>query len=184
MLQILIPETEIYDSENNLFIQVKDTNISLEHSLISISKWESFFHKSFIETVSKKPGMTKEESDYYIKCMTITQNVNPMVYKCLTKENYNVIDKYIEDPMTATTFKNDKKPSGKHTVITSELIYFWMITFNIPFECEKWHLNRLLTLINVCSIKNAPAKKMSRKDAYSQQNALNAARRAKYNSKG
>lgn len=126
---------------------------------------------------------TIDELTDYIRCMTITQNANPICYLGLTRGNLLDVKNYIDDSMTATTFKN-RNGSKSHEIITAEIIYYWMIELGIPFECQKWHLNRLLTLINVCSIKNTPAKKMSRKDALAQQSQLNAARRAKFKSKG
>jgi hypothetical protein len=115
--------------------------------------------------------------------MTITQNVNPSIYYCLTAKNIQQIDDYIKAPMTATTFSNDKK-GGSREVITAEIIYHWMIALNIPVEFQKWHLNRLLSLIKVCSIKNQPPKKMSRNAILSNNSKLNAARRQKHNTKG
>lgn len=180
MLIITIPETELFNEDTQEFIKIRKQTISLEHSLVSISKWESKWKKAFLGKEEK----TQKELLDYIKCMTVTPNVSDVTYLCLTSENLNAIKDYINDTMTATTFSNHRNGPPSREIITSEIIYYWMIALDIPFECQKWHLNRLLTLINVCSIKNAPAKKMSRKDAYSQQNALNAARRAKYNSKG
>ena len=116
--------------------------------------------------------------------MTLTQNVNDIVYNLLDKDNIEKINKYIGDPMTATTFKEDPNKKGGREIITSELIYYWMISLNIPFECKKWHINRLLTLIKVCGIKNQPPKKMSKKDVMSRNAALNAARRKQMNSRG
>ena len=116
--------------------------------------------------------------------MTLTQNVNDTVYNLLDKDNIEKINKYIGDPMTATTFKEDPNKKGGREIITSELIYYWLISLNIPFECQKWHLNRLLTLIKVCGIKNQPPKKMSKKDVMSRNAALNAARRKQMNSRG
>lgn len=179
MLQITIPQTELFNEETQEFIQIKEQTLCLEHSLVSISKWESKWKKAFL-TINEK---TIEEMIDYIRCMTITQNVNPICYSGLTRQNLMDVQKYIEDTMTATTFRN-QKGAKSHEIITSEIIYYWMIDLGIPFECQKWHLNRLLTLVNVCSIKNTPAKKMSRKDAYAQQSQLNAARRAKLKSKG
>lgn len=115
--------------------------------------------------------------------MTITQNVDPIVYKSLSNNNIKEINEYIDLPMTATTF-SEKKTTTSREIVTSELIYYWMIALNIPMECQKWHLNRLLTLIRVCNIKNAPPKKMSRRDIMSRNAALNAARRKSLNSKG
>ena len=132
--------------------------------------------------LSKEPKTAAETIDY-IKCMTITQNVNPKVYNSLTAENIEQINNYIDEPMTATTFSETNNTRSRE-IITSELIYYWMFSLNIPMECQKWHLNRLLTLIRVCNIKNTPPKKMSRRDIMSRNAALNAARRKKLNSKG
>lgn len=182
MLQIVVPGLELYDEEKNEFIPAqKDQVLQLEHSLVSLSKWESKWHKAFLAKREK----TSEEVLDYIRCMTITRNVDPSVYDRLTSENIAQIDKYLGDPMTATYFAEDKtKPKASREVVTSELIYYWMIAQGIPIECEKWHLARLLTLIRVCNVKNAPPKKMSRKSILSQNAALNAARRKRYNTKG
>lgn len=182
MLQILIPGIELYDEEKNLFIPAqKDQTLQLEHSLVSLSKWESRWHKAFLTKREKTP----EEVLDYIRCMTITKNVDPSVYDRLTSDNILQIDNYIGDSMTATYFSEDHtKPKASREVVTSELIYYWMIAQGIPIECERWHLSRLLTLIRVCNIKNSPPKKMSRKSILAQNAALNAARRKQYNTKG
>lgn len=180
MLEITIPEDELWDEEKGEFIPVKEQTLRLEHSLVSLSKWESKWCKTFFTKEEK----TKEEVLDYIKCMTITQNVKPEVYLRLTKENYEAINSYIEAPMTATTFSDRTNGSSNHEVITSELIYYWMIALNIPFECQKWHLNRLLTLIRVCEIKSTPPKKMSKHEIMSRNKALNAARRKAMKTKG
>lgn len=179
MLQITIPQTELFNEETQEFFQIKEQTLCLEHSLVSVAKWESKWKKPFLGIEEK----TVDEITDYIRCMTITQNVNPICYLGLTRGNLLEVKKYIDDTMTATTFKN-RNGSKSHEIITAEIIYYWMIELGIPFECQKWHLNRLLTLVNVCSIKNTPAKKMSRKDALAQQSQLNAARRAKFKSKG
>lgn len=178
MLLLTIPPIEMFNEKTGEFVYSKETKISLEHSLVSLSKWESRWNKPFLS----KDNKTLEETIDYIRCMTITQNVDPEVYFRLTDENINTINKYIESPMTATTFSDNGHSSRE--IITSELIYYWMISLNIPMECQKWHLNRLLTLIRVCNIKNAPAKKMSRREIMNRNAALNAARRKKLNSTG
>lgn len=180
MLEIVIPETEQWDEVNQEFITSNRQILRLEHSLVSLSKWESKWKKPFLSNKEK----TYEETIDYIKCMTLTQNVNDTVYNLLDKDNIEKINKYIGDPMTATTFKEDPNKKGGREIITSELIYYWMISLNIPFECQKWHLNRLLTLIKVCGIKNQPPKKMSKKDVMNRNAALNAARRKQMNSRG
>lgn len=184
MLQLtitIIPEQ--WDEIKEEFISAVCRTIQLEHSLVSLSKWESKWHKPFLSKVEK----TAEETEDYIKCMTITQNVDPEIYKHLSSENIRSVNEYIKDPMTATWFSEDKtKPKGRNSgeQVTAEIIYYWMVTLNIPLECQKWHLNRLLTLIRVCNIKNQPPKKMSKKEVMARQAALNAARRKQFNSKG
>ena len=182
MLQITIPAVEVFDERTNEFVIVmEEQTLQLEHSLVSLSKWESKWHKSFLTYGSK---MTEEETIDYIKCMTITQHVKPEVYTNLTNDNLRQINEYISDPMTATYFSEDTSKKGGREIVTAELIYYWMIALNIPFECRKWHLNQLLTLIRVCNVKNAPPKKRSKKDIFSRNAQLNAARRKQLNSKG
>lgn len=190
MLPITIPacpDSELYDEANNEFITVKglkkDCKLQLEHSLVSVSKWESKWHKSFIKTIEREK-LTQEETLDYIKCMTLDKNVDGEVYKFITQENLEEIVRYINDPMTATTVTENHKASGRKQIVTSELIYYWMISLNIPVEFEKWHLNRLLTLIRVCNAENQPPKKMSQKEIMSRNAALNAARKKQFNTKG
>lgn len=181
MLRITIEPTELWDEGKQEIIFIKKQTLLLEHSLLSISKWESKWCKVFLSNKEK----TYEEAIDYIKCMTITNNVDPNVYLCLTDENFETINKYIESPMTATYFPDRIDQKGKsREALTSELIYYWMITFNIPVEFQKWHLNRLLTLIEVCNIKNQPPKKHNAKEIMRRNAALNASRRRKLNSKG
>ena len=176
MLQITIPATELWDEKNEVFIYTKAQTLQLEHSLVSLSKWEMHWHKPFLSKVQKTP----EEIVDYIKCMTITQNVNPDVYNYLSIENLDQINKYIDNPMTATTFKKDPNEKRNNDIITAEIIYYWMTALNIPLECQKWHINKLLTLIRVCNIKNSPKKKKSREQVLRENAALNAARRKKH----
>ena len=182
MLRITVPAVkDAWDESKQEFVSVKEQTLQLEHSLVSLSKWESKWCKPFYSKKSK----TSEEVIDYIRCMTITQNVKPETYKFLTEDNIEQINKYIEAPMTATTFAEPRKSktiNGEQ--VSAELIYYWMIALNIPFECEKWHINRLLTLIHVCNIKNQPPKKMSQKQIMSRNAALNAARRKQLNTKG
>lgn len=179
MLKIIIPSSEKWDEEKQEFVYTKKQELQLEHSLVSLSKWESKWCKPFLS----KPEKTDEETIDYIKCMTVTQNVNQEVYDNLTNENLKEIDTYINAPMTATTFVNDtKKPNREQ--ITAELIYYWMIAQNIPFECQKWHINKLLTLIRMCSVKNAPSKKMSKREIMKRNNDLNEMRKKKLNTNG
>jgi len=180
MLKITIPETELWDEANQEFITTKEQTLELEHSLVSLSKWESKWCKPFLS----KEGKTREESVDYIKCMTITPNVDDDTYNYLTNENINQINKYIEAPMTATWFNETNNQKNSREQVTAELIYYWMIALSIPPEYQNWHLNRLLTLIKVCNIKNQTPKKRSKRDILSQQAALNAARRKQLNTKG
>ena len=180
MLEITVPAIEMWDERIGEFVYMKEQTLKLEHSLVSLSKWESKWNKAFL---SKREKTTEETIDY-IKCMTLTQNVNPNVYKCLTRHNIEQITNYIDAPMTATSFAKDTTKRGNNEVVTAELIYYWMISLGIWPECQKWHLNKLLALIRVCEIKNAPPKKRSAKDIMSRNAALNAARRKQLNSKG
>lgn len=179
-LTINVPGREFFDSSTNEFIEFKGAKLTLEHSLISVSKWESKWHKPYLSRENK----TQEEAIDYVRCMTLNGPVDPMVYRALTKQNIEEIAEYIQDPMTATTIKRDNKRPSRE-IITNELIYYWMTALNIPFDpCQKWHLARLMTLIEVCSIKSTPPKKMSHTAAMKQQHALNAARLAKYHTTG
>jgi hypothetical protein len=180
MLHVTIPKNEAYDEASNEFIYFKGQTLQLEHSLVSISKWESKWHKAFLTKTDK----TYEETIDYIRCMTLTQNVDPNSYRFLTNENIEEVNRYISDSMTATTFREENENRSNRDIVTSEIIYHWMIALNIPPEYQKWHLNRLLTLIKVCNIKSQPPKKRSKRDIMSQNAALNAARRKSLNSKG
>ena len=180
MLRVTIPCTELFNEQTREFSVVKEQTIQLEHSLVSLSKWESKWHKPFLT----KDNKTIEETVDYIRCMTTSQNVDPNVYLCITDEILDQVSAYIEDSMTATWFSEGKNKSINKEIITAEIIYYWMISLNIPFECQKWHLNKLLTLIRVCNIKNSPPKKMSKADLLSKNRALNKARRQAHNSRG
>ena len=183
MLKIIIPKTECWDETEQEFVCKKEQILQLEHSLISISKWESRWLKPFLSKENKTP----EETEDYVKCMTIFP-VNPDedLYLRLTGANYESINKYIQSPMTATVVNKKENKAGNMTsrTITSELIYYWMIALNIPPEYQKWHINRLLTLIQVCNTENQPAKKMSKKEIMSRNTALNEARRKAMQTRG
>ena len=174
MIQVHVPETEYFDEATNEFVFVKEKTLQLEHSLLSISKWESKWCKPFLGKEEK----TEEQLRDYIRCMTITPNVDPLTYLAIPASEMKRIWEYINAPMTATWFSDRNKTPPSRKIITSELIYYWMTAQNIPFECEKWHLNRLFTLIRVCSEKNQPPKKMGKKEAARRQRSLNAQRRA------
>ncbi len=179
MLKVVIPASEFYDEELNEFIYVKEQTLTLEHSLVSISKWEAKWHIPFFNGKNEK---TSEQVLDYIRFMTLTQNVDPNVYLALPDSVLMQIQKYIEDPMTATTFKSGT-PVNPNQIITSEVIYYQMIALGIPMEFQKWHFNRLQTLIKVAQEKSS-SKKMSKTDILRMNSELNAARRAKYKTKG
>lgn len=179
MLKITVPATELYDEGTNSFLSSKEQTLQLEHSLVSLSKWESKWHKPFLSREEK----TDEETIDYIRCMTITQNIDDDTYKFISDDNIKQVRDYINEEMTATQFNNEQKTINR-SIITAEIIYYWMIALNIPFECQKWHLNRLLTLINVCNIKNTSPKKMGKKEVMSRNAALNAARKKSLNTQG
>lgn len=180
MLQITIPGGERWDEEKEEYIYTKECTLRLEHSLISLSKWESKWCKAFLTKKEK----TREETLDYIRCMTITPNVPPEVYDHLTTQNIDDIYAYINAPMTATVINEVGGGKANRDTITAELIYYWMISLQIPPEYDKWHLNRLITLIRVTSIKNTPPKKMGMGERIRQNAALNASRRAKSGSRG
>lgn len=180
-LRIEVPEREFFDERTLQFFSVKHQILTLEHSLVSISKWEEKWHKPYLSNAEK----SFEETNDYLRCMTITQNVDPLVYMALTKQNVTDITAYIDDPHTASTIRDDPNESkGSGMFVTSEIIYYWMFKFGIPKECEKWHLNRLIMLIRVFSEMEKPKTKMSRSEIMARNKALNDARKAKYNSKG
>lgn len=180
MLTIKVPSAESFDPVTETFFSTKEQVLVLEHSLISISKWEEKWGKCFLDQRDQK---TVEESRDYIRCMTITQNVDPMVYYALTEENYKEITDYMQAPMTATWFSEDNKRPSRE-IITAEIIYYYMVSLQIPFECAKWHFNKLMTLIRVISEKNKPPKQMNRRSIMSKNQALNALRRQKTGSLG
>ena len=180
MLKLYISPKEEFDPVTSTFVSVKGQTLTLEHSLVSLSKWESKYCKPFLSRDNK----TREQLIDYVECMTLTQNVDREVLEHISDKEFKQIVDYIEAPMTATTFSEvQKKPSRE--IITAEILYYDMIALNIPMECQKWHLNRLITLIRVCSIKNSPKKKKMSKKALAKRNAsLNAARRAATGSSG
>lgn len=180
MLRIEIPEREYFDERTERFGTIKATTLYLEHSLISISKWEAKWHLPFFD--SEK---TNEQTLDYIRCMILNREIDEKSYyvNLLTADDIKKINDYINDPMTATVITDDGK-RGRNQKVTSELIYCWMIQFNIPAEFEKWHINRLIMLIRVCGEENKPKKKMSRKEIMAQNKALNAARKARLNTRG
>lgn len=183
MLQITIPDKEFLNEETMEFFTVKGAKLTLEHSLISISKWESIRKRPFFSDEE----MNLQDTIEYVKCMTLTQNVDPLVYSILTSDNIKQIQAYINDPMTATTINEANqyvKKNRKGKKFTSEEIYYYMVSFNIPFECEKWHINRLMMLIRICDIKSKPPKKMSKKASLDRINQLNESRKQALGTRG
>ena len=180
MLTITVPETELFDEEKQEFITLDSVILELEHSLVSLSKWESKFEKPFLG----KDEKTKEDILEYIKVMILTTNVPDNITLRFTQQNFEDINSYIDSAQSATTFGEMPKTRGSGEIITSELIYYWMVAFTIPFECETWHLNRLFSLIRICNLKNAKPKKMSKTAVAQKYRDLNAQRRAELGSKG
>ncbi len=180
MLTIIVRGPEMFDESTNEFITQGDVVLELEHSLVSLSKWESFYEKPFLGQVTK----TSEEVIEYIKFMTLTKEVPEETFLKLSETNFQEIDNYLNAKMTATWFNEMPGAPKSREVITSELIYYWMTVFNIPFECETWHLNRLFTLIRICNVKQAKPKKMSRSEAAARQRSLNEQRKKQMGTKG
>lgn len=174
MLKITVPGIEKWDESRQEFITTKETELALEHSLVSVSKWESKWHKYFIGNDELNREMLLD----YIRCMTLTQNVDPDVYYALDENTINKIIDYIKDSHTATWFSEDTKSKANSRILTSELIYYWMVALQIPFECQKWHLNRLLTLIRVCNEENnQEGKKMSQSEIMRRNKEINEQRK-------
>lgn len=179
MLDIYIDDIDLYDEQNEKFIHINSQHIYLEHSLVSISKWESIWKIPFINKKEK----TKEQILSYIKCMLLTKNIGDYIYQVLNNEQLITIMDYINDSMTATSI-NETMNDSKSEVITSEIIYYWIIKFNIPICSQHWHLNRLLTLIRVCGIKESPDKKIPTNEILNKNRELNELRKREYNTKG
>jgi hypothetical protein len=180
VLQITIVPPKLFNEETYEIIEIKPRQLTLEHSLVSISKWESKYKKPFLTPEAK----TVDETLYYIQCMTTTQNVDPIIYQFINSEQIQKVQDYIQDNKTATWFSENNTRKRNSEQITSELIYYWMVAFGIPMECQRWHLSRLLTLIRVCEEKNKPSKKRSTRDIMSRNASLNAARKKQWGTKG
>lgn len=176
MLEIKVPARSFFNDSTQEFVEFEEADLKLEHSLISLDRWESEFEKPFLET-----KLTQDQMMFYIKCMSM-KPIDESVLNTLPNEVIKQITDYIDKPMTATTI-NDSS-TGKKEILTSEVIYYMMIKLGIPFECQKWHLNKLITLIRVCSVKDGPQKKMSKKEIIEQNRALNEARKKKLKTKG
>lgn len=180
MLRIVVGATENYDEQSSSFVKQGGTALELEHSLLSLSKWESEFEKPFLGAKKK----TGEEVLGYIRCMCLTPDTPPEVFQHLSEDNLKDVNSYIDAKMTATWFSDQPGAPKTSEVITAELIYYWMTVFSIPFECENWHINRLFTLIRICNIKQAKPKKMSRTEMAQRQRELNAQRKAQTGTTG
>lgn len=180
MLKLTIGEQELFDEETKEFRTVGGITIELEHSLVSLSKWESEFEKPFLTGDEK----STEEVKRYIELMILTPDYPTDVLEKLTPGDFSKINAYLDSKQSATTIYDRSKPKGPPQTITSELIYYWMIAFNIPFECENWHLNRLFALVKICGIKNAKPTKTSRGDLAQQRRELNAERKARLGTTG
>ena len=180
MLRITIPPGEYWDELTQEFVSSEGQVIMMEHSLASVAKWEARWKKAFLGNEKR----TRIETSDYFRCMTLTKDVDPSIFKMLQADTIEMINRYINDPMTATTFREVEQRRFSRRVLTSEVIYAWMAALQIPFECDKWHLNRLMTLIRVCSIESQPKKKQSTREIMSQNSALNAERRKRLGTTG
>lgn len=181
MITLKIKEDTHWDTVNEIFVTTPETEVHLEHSLRAVSKWESRHCKPFLG----RREWTAAEMIDYIWCMCIDDSVNPAVFLSLSKEQIEAVEKYIDLPMSATWFSNQDKSKGcRGSAVTSEVIYFWMSSYGIDWQAQDWHLNRLMTLLHVCSEKNKPPKKIPKHTAAARQHALNEARRKKYHTGG
>lgn len=180
MLTIVIPGEESFDNDKNEFVSDEAITLQLEHSLVSLSKWESIWNKPFLDGKAR----TDEELLSYVKAMTLTPDLPPEIYQRMTNAHFEQINAYIHSKMTATWFSEKQNQSKSRETITSEVIYYWMIALNIPFECQDWHLNRLLTLVRICNEKNAPQKPMTKAELAERNRRINAERKAKLNTNG
>jgi hypothetical protein len=180
MLTIVVELQEAYNNDTEEFVSSKVYPLNLEHSLVSLAKWESKWEKPFLSDTSKTP----EETLWYVKAMTLTPDVPDEIYDMLSNENLEAVNAHINAKMTATWFVKKPTRASSREVITAELVYFWMTTLSIPFECQHWHLNRLLTLVQVCNEKNKKPTTVSGKEAAQRRSALNAERKTKLNSQG
>ena len=180
MLVLDVPASEMFDDEKQEYVDTPAVRLRLEHSLVSLSKWESKYERPFLDS---KPKETKETLDY-VNMMCLDDEIPPEVFHRLPDVCIDAVNQYINAKMTATTFKDLPAARGPREIITAEVIYYWMVSHNIPFECENWHLNRLLTLVKVCNRKNAPAQKTSKKEMMAQRRDLNAKRKAQLGTRG
>lgn len=180
MLRLIVPGNEVFHEDTATFESFDDVELELEHSLVSLSKWESKYKKPFLSSNQK----TTQEVFSYIEAMILTPVYPPDIVASFTQTNFNQIHDYIESAESATTFGAMPERKGKGEVITAELIYYWMVIFNIPFECELWHLNRLFALIRICNIKQSKPKKMSRTEIAMRNRELNAKRKEQYHTRG
>jgi hypothetical protein len=180
MLTITVLGKEMFDEQTQEFTTVNDVVLELEHSLVSLSKWEAIFEKPFLGIIEK----TSEEVFAYIRIMTVTPEVPEEIFLRLSEDNIKEINKYLDAKMSATWFSETPGAPKSREVITAELIYYWMIIFEIPFECEHWHLNRLFTLIRVCNIKQSKPEKMSRGEVAARNRELNAQRKQQLGTTG
>lgn len=183
MLTIIIKGDEVFDESTSTFGTINDIVLQMEHSLVSLSKWESKHGKAFLAESTVKQ-MTEEETFSYLKAMVITPDVDQNLVHRLSQQNVDTIYKYIDSTQSATTFGEMPDTPGSGETITSELIYYWMVAFNIPFECQYWHLNRLFALIRICNIKNSKQKPLSRTQIAMRNAQINAKRRAELGTSG
>jgi hypothetical protein len=181
MLRISIPGSEFFDESTSTFFITEPLDLELEHCLAAMSKWEAKFEKPFLS--SKQPSHAEVLA--YVKCMVLNQDIDFDSPFELPSETLELVNTYINSKQTATTFAEEHTRTSKTSeIVTSELIYYWMVSFNIPFECERWNLNRLLALVKICSIKNSKPKKMSRNEITQRNHELNEARRAALGTSG
>lgn len=142
-------ELKAYDGDTEVVLQ-------FEHSLLSLSKWESKSKTPFLAT----PVKTAEVLLDYFEDMLLTPGTPPGIIYRLSPEQLKELTEYINDPMSASSVPQEGPNRRTPEITTSELIYYWMTALKIPFNpAETWHLNRLMMLIQIANYKNQPEKK-------------------------
>lgn len=179
---------ELFDEETNTFLHPVGKKLHLEHSLLSISKWEAEWEIPFLNT-----DKTSEQSLSYIKCCVLDDDFDELLLNTLSDKNILDFNAYLSKGMTAKKIidlrsslsqKRKSRRPASQKALTSEDIYYSMIQFHVWKECEEWPLQRLLSLLQLCSLKSNSTGEMSKSDQAKFYREENARRKAKYHTNG